>query len=63
MFRFLRNNKDCVDLLIFIFAKLQPDLSGNPFFAAGKALAKKDWERKAEIAAQKIKILKLKFET
>jgi len=21
--------------------KLQPDLSGNPFFAAGKALAKK----------------------
>jgi hypothetical protein len=28
---------------------VQPDLSGNPFFlAAGKALVKKDWERKAE---------------
>jgi len=33
------------------------------FFVAGKALAKKDWERKAEKAAQKIMILKLKFET
>jgi hypothetical protein len=32
---------------------VQPDLSGNPFFfAAGKALAKKDWERKADKAAQ-----------
>jgi len=29
-------------------------LSGNPFFALEKALAKKDWERKAEIAAIKI---------
>jgi hypothetical protein len=33
---------------------VQPDLSGNPFFAAGKALVKKDWERKAEKAALKI---------
>ena len=32
---------------------MRPDLSGNPFFAVGKALAKKDWERKAEIGATK----------
>lgn len=33
--------------------KLRPDLSGNPFFAAGLVSAKKDWERKAEMCAQK----------
>ena len=30
---------------------VQPDLSGNPFFE--RLRTKKDWERKAEIAAQK----------
>jgi len=40
---------------------MQPDLSGNPFFALGKALAKKDWERKTEIAA--IKNIKRLFDT
>ena len=44
---------------MFNFAKLQPDLSGNPFFDYSnldlkyKTSAKKDWERKAEIAAKK----------
>jgi hypothetical protein len=33
-----------------IFSELRPDLSGNPFLMA-KALAKKDWERKAEFGA------------
>lgn len=33
--------------------KPRPDLSGNPFFAAGLVQAKKDWERKAEMCAQK----------
>ena len=41
MFRVLRNDKDCIYLQIFFFAKLQPDLSGNPFFVAGKRLGKK----------------------
>ena len=36
---------------------LQPDLSGNPFlrvisFNLAEIVCKKDWERKAEIAAQ-----------
>ena len=36
---------------------LQPDLSGNPFLLTAKFyltenVCKKDWERKAEIAAQ-----------
>ncbi|SFH80889.1 hypothetical protein SAMN05443292_0220 [Halpernia frigidisoli] len=42
--------------MYFVFIKffensenLQPDLSGNPFFA----FEKKDWKRKAEIAAPK----------
>jgi len=41
--------------------KLQPDLSGNPFLPVQKVLfelkssGKKDWERKAEIAAIKNK--------
>jgi hypothetical protein len=34
---------------------LQPGLSGNPFLE-GKSAGKKDWERKTEKAAQKIKI-------
>jgi len=38
---------------------VQPDLSGNPFFGAGKSAGKKDWERKAEIAAQILKIFNL----
>ena len=36
---------------------VQPGLSGNPFFfVAGVALEKKDWERKTEIAAQKLNV-------
>ena len=35
---------------------VQPGLSGNPFFVAGVALKKKDWERKTEIAAQKLNV-------
>jgi molecular chaperone DnaK (HSP70) len=41
----------------------QPDLSGNPFlpvlifYLCGNFLQKKDWERKAEKAAQKFKIV------
>jgi len=46
------SNKNPKTILGFLFFKTlnhsQPDFSGNPFFAAGKASAKKDWERKAE---------------
>jgi len=34
-----------------LFWNLQPDLSGNPFLWLEKR-GQKDWERKAEIAAQ-----------
>jgi hypothetical protein len=40
---------------------MQPDLSGNPFFLLWESFGKKDWERKAEIAA--IKNIKLLFDT
>ena len=34
--------------------EMRPDLNGNPFFLVlGKALAKKDWEWKAEMCAIK----------
>lgn len=41
------------DILFYPFSGfdnvcLQPDLSENPFFGAGKSAGKKDWERKAE---------------
>lgn len=44
------NNKKLLMITTFNFSgKLQPDLNGNPFFLAlGKALAKKDWEWKAD---------------
>jgi len=46
-----------IDGQILNFAKLQPGLSGNPFllllYSIKREIAgKKDWERKAEIAAQ-----------
>jgi len=40
-----------VIILSYLTLNLQPGLSGNPFFALGKALAKKDWERKTDKAA------------
>jgi hypothetical protein len=54
MFRFLSTSSRFKILSRLVFqVTLQPDLSGNPFFCVGKAMAKKDWERKAEIAAIK----------
>ena len=52
------------DILFYPFSGfdnvcLQPDLSENPFFGAGKSAGKKDWERKAEIAAQILNIFNL----
>ena len=45
--------------IVYLMLKLQPDLSGNPFlrvlhFNLMEIVCKKDWERKAEIAAIKI---------
>lgn len=36
---------------------VQPGLSGNPFFCGWSSFGKKkDWERKTEIAAQKLNV-------
>ena len=51
-------SKEFLENLELIFQRnteLRPDLNGNPFFGRPLERAKKDWEWKAEMFAQKNK--------
>ena len=44
-----------LELIYQMNTELRPDLNGNPFFGRPLERAKKDWEWKAEMFAQKNK--------